>query len=94
MDQCLGLQFLTVSTPDKLFFKLATERGNGRETTQLMLARLDPTLDHTYMHILNYFLGTENRKLISSFATSPIKFSSSQEGTELLSHPESIYLVF
>lgn len=67
MDQCLGSQFHTDSVSDKLFLKLATERGNGKETAQLMLARLDPTLDHThiYMHILNYFLGMENRKLIS-----------------------------
>lgn len=65
MDQCLGSQFHSDSVPDKIFFKLARERGNGRETAQLMLARLDPALDHTYVHILNYFLGMENRKFIS-----------------------------
>lgn len=65
MDQCLGSQFHSDSVPDKLFFKLARERGNGRETAQLMLPRLDPGLDHTYMHILNHFLRMENRKLIS-----------------------------
>lgn len=49
MDQCLGSQFHTDSVSDELFFKWATERGNGEETAQLTLARLDPELDHTYI---------------------------------------------
>lgn len=66
MDQCLGLKFHTDSVSDKLVFKLATERGNGKETALLMLTRLILYwTTHMYMHTLNFFLGIENRKLIS-----------------------------
>lgn len=49
MNQCLGSQFHTDSVSDKLFFKLATERGNGKKTARLTLPRLDPASDHTYI---------------------------------------------
>lgn len=50
MEQYLGLKLHTDSVSDKLFFKLATERGNGKETALLMLTRLDPVLDHTHIY--------------------------------------------
>ena len=63
-----GLTIYTDSVSAVRFFKLATESENGRVAAQLMLSRVHAALDCTYMHIFNYFLGMEKRKLITYYA--------------------------
>lgn len=64
MDQCLGLKFHTDSVSDKLVFKLATERGNGKETALLMLTRLDAVLDHTHIYAyIKFFLRNGKQEI-------------------------------